>query len=492
MNWGILIAVLAYEVVVIVGIGAYLSRQAKKAEEGEGGFLLSNRDLPVAVVAVTLALTVLGTPHIFGLFEMAYGMGAVGIWFGLAHVVLLVVACTTTGRWARRLNVTTMPEILDMLFGGTPRLMVACVMAGMVFGILTLEAQGIGIVFSTVTGMSIQKGAVIGGLFGVLYVIMAGMKEIGWVNLVNCVVMYVGLILATIVLGTKLAGGFGGVQAWYEHENLSQMLSIWGTPQQLDTFALSVVLSTVFCQSISQQLMQPAMSAKSEHTIRKALWIAAPVNGMFGVFVIAIGLAARAHPEFSQLGPKMAAPAMLLHLLPGWLVAWLFASLLAAVLSSFAMAVMAPATIFTMDVYKNLFKPEADEKEVTKVTRIMVVILALIAMAVAGYLPPIVAAMNWLFAWLTPVFWLIIYGLFWKRSTTAAIWTMLICWAANFAWTFTSLPEMVGLAGTPNVYVTCVLSWVIGVGLTAVTPGKPGLLKQDNAKVPGGAVGEAS
>ena len=476
MNWGILTAVLAYEIIVIVGLGLYFAKKQKK--EADGGFLLSNRDLPVAVVAVTLALTVLGTPHIFGLFEMSWHIGATSIWFGLAHVVLLVVACTTTGLWARRLNITSMPEMIAKIFGETPRLLVACVMAGLIWGILTLESQGIGIVFATVTGISIQKGAIIGGVLGILYVCLAGMKEIGWVNLINCFIMYVGLIIAMIFMTLQLpGGGWAGVAEFYTHQDQAYMLSLIGTPELLFTFALGTVLSVVFCQSISQQLMQPAMAAKSEGTIKKALWIAAPVNGLFGIFIVCLGLAAKANPEFNPLGPKMAGTTMLLKSLPPWLVAWLFASLLAAVLSSFAMAVMAPATIFTIDIYKNLFNPAATENDEKRVTRIAIWILGVLAVAVAGYLPPIVSAINWLFAWMAPVFWLIIFGLFWKRSNTAAVWTMVVSWILNGLWSFTSLPGIVGLDGIPNVYVTLASGIALGVVLTAITKGKPGLLR---------------
>ncbi|MBU1168687.1 MAG: sodium:solute symporter family protein [Proteobacteria bacterium] len=482
MNWGILIAVLAYEIIVIVGLGLYFAKMQTAGEKG--AFLLSNRDLPVAVVAVTLALTVLGTPHIFGLFEMSWHIGATSIWFGLAHVVLLVVACTSTGLWARRLNITSMPEMISKIFGETPRLMVGCVMAGLIWGILTLESQGIGIVFATVTGISIQKGAIIGGILGVLYVCLAGMKEIGWVNMINCFVMYIGLIIAMIFMTLKLPeGGWGRVADFYINQDQAYMLSLVGTPELLFTFALGTVLSVVFCQSISQQLMQPAMAAKSEHTIRKALWIAAPVNGLFGIFIVCLGLAAKANPEFNPLGPKMAGTTMLLNSLPAWLVAWLFAALLAAVLSSFAMAVMAPATIFTIDIYKNLFNPDATEEQEKRVTRIGIIVLGVLAVSVAGYLPPIVSAINWLFAWMTPVFWLIIIGLFWKRSNTAAIWTMIISWTLNSLWSFSPLPEIMGLTAIPNVYVTLVSGLVLGGLLTAVTEGEPGLFREKTTTV---------
>jgi SSS family solute:Na+ symporter len=473
---GILVAVLAYEVLCIIGIGLYLQRQR---EGGAGEFLLASRDMPMPVVAITLALTVLGTPHIFGVFEMSYGIGAIAIWFPLAHVVLLVVASLTTGRWVRRLEVTTMPELLARMYGEGPRLLIACVMAGMVWGILTLESQGIGLVFSILTGITPQVGAVVGGLFGVLYVVLAGMKEVGWVNVINCVVMYAGIIVATAWLTFRLPGGWDSVSAFYVAEPWK--LSILGTPDLLFTFALGTVLSVVFTQSVSQQLMQPAMSAESERAIKRSLWISAPANGLWGAFVVSIGLAARAHPQFGALGPKVAATAMLVELLPGWLVAWILATFLAAILSSFAMAVMAPATIFAVDIYKNLFEPSADEARITSVTRIAIVALSVPAVLVAAYLPPVIEAINWLFAWLTPVFWLIVFGLFWKRSNVAATVTLIVAWGLNSLWSFTSLASMLGMAGVPNVYVTLAVSLVVGGALTAGLDGKPGLLREARA-----------
>ena len=96
MQYGIIIAVFLYEVAVIAGVVWYLSRKKQKANN-EGEFALAGRSLPTSVVAVTLALTVLGTAHILGVFEMAWTLGAAAVWFSIAHVVLLVVVCASTG-----------------------------------------------------------------------------------------------------------------------------------------------------------------------------------------------------------------------------------------------------------------------------------------------------------------------------------------------------------------------------------------------------------
>ena len=274
MNTGLLIAVLVYEIALILGVGLWIARKEASHPKKEGDFALAGRNLPVPVVAITLALTVLGTAHILGVFEMVWGVGAAAVWFSIAHVILLVIVCLSTGLWVRRLGLTTVPEILDMLFGRATRLFVSCTMAGIIFGILTIETQGIGILIATMTGWEIKEGAIAGAVIGIFYVILAGMKEIGWLNLINAIVMYIGLILATIFLALSLPGG--DYTSIYEHYTSNpateHMVSIWGNSQIFLTFSLGMVIAVVFSQSINQMLMQPCMSASSEKTIRKALW----------------------------------------------------------------------------------------------------------------------------------------------------------------------------------------------------------------------------
>ncbi len=475
MNTGILIAVLVYEIAIILGVGIWIARREASHPKQDGDFALAGRHLPTPVIAITLALTVLGTAHILGIFELSYLLGAVAVWFSISHVVLLVLVCLSTGLWVRRLGLTTVPEILELLFGPTTRLIVSCAMAGVIFGILTIETQGIGIIISSMTGWSIRNGAVVGAILGIFYVVLAGMKEVGWLNLVNAIVMYIGLILATIFIALKLPGGdYSSVAEFYTSRREDFMLSIYGTPQVFFAFAMGTTIAVVFSQGINQMLMQPCMSAESEKTVRKALWIAAPLNGLFGVFAVVIGLTAKTIPEFAALGPKVAATTMLVNYLPPWLAALLLASFLAAILSTFAMTALAPATLFTADIYRNLYNPQADEAQMARTMRITIVVLAVIAMTVAAFLPPILAAMNWLFSWLVPIFWVVVFGLFWKRSAAAAVTTLFAAWIANSAWSFTDLPQALNMAGVPNAYVT--LAVTLGVGIAC------NLLVKDNVR----------
>lgn len=484
MNYGMLIAVLAYEVVVIVGLSVWIQRR-QTSSDSKDEFALAGRSLPMPVVATTLALTVLGTAHILGVFEMAWILGAAAVWFSLAHVILLVVVCLGTGLWVRRLGVTTVPQLLDMTYGLETRLCVSCVMAGVMFGILTIEAQGIGIIFATLTDWDIATGAIVGGIIGILYVIFAGMKEIGWVNVVNAMVMYCGLVLATVFVAFKLPGGsYDAVGEFYSQTDQSHMISIFGNAQIIQTFVLGTIVAVVFSQGTNQMLMQVAMAADSERTIRRALWIAAPLNGLFGVFAVSLGLAAKSLPEFQVLGQKVAATSMLVAYLPPWLAALLLASFLAAILSTFAILALAIATIFANDIYKPLFRPNATERSQTMVIRLVILIVAGIAIGVAAFLPPILAAMNWLFAWLVPVFWVVVFGLFWKRHQEVAILALVVSWVLNSIWSFTALSAKLGLAGIPNAYITLGAALTILVVGNLLVKGKPGLFRSGELDQP--------
>ena len=160
----------------------------------------------------------------------------------------------------------------------------------------------------------------------------------------------------------------------------------------------------------------------------------------------------------------------------------LLAAFLAAILSTFAMTSLAPATIFSMNIYKGLFNPTADDRQVAKVTRITIVVLAVIAMGIAANLPPILAAITWLFSWLIPVFWIVVFGFLWKRSTAAAFLTLISAWVVNSLWSFTSLPAMCGIKEKPgdfNAYVTLAVTLIVGVAATYLLKGEKGYFKSE-------------
>ena len=102
--------------------------------------------------------------------------------------------------------------------------------------------------------------------------------------------------------------------------------------------------------------------------------------------------------------------------------------------------------------------------------------------------------MIWLFAWLVPVFFIVMYGIFMRQHGGLCLITIVTAWVINGLWTFTSLPLALGfLRGVPpdhvlnadnyNAYVTAIVSVVVLLIGHFITKGEPGLFRSDNKGV---------
>ncbi|WOJ91954.1 sodium:solute symporter family protein [Congregibacter variabilis] len=462
----VLVLVLVYNVIVIGGIGLYLARREKLAgripDLATGG-----RDAGLAMFSVTLAITYLGSAHVYGLMEMSFELGAIALWFCFAHTILMCVICLGTGPWVRRLGCATIPELVGRMYGPQMRTYVACIGAMVVFGLVTLETQTLGIGIAAISGWSLGWSAVLGALLGTAYVTVGGIKQTMWVNLINAIVMYGSIIIAGIYLSTVLPEGWEGVRQHYIDSGQEFKLSMFGTPDLMVGFSLAAVFSVVFSQSVNQQGMAAAMSARDEKVIRRSLWIAAPINGLFGVFPVLCGLAAATIPEFAQLGPKLAAATMVVELLPTWLVVLLQAGFVGALLSTFAMSALAPATIFSKDIVGATVQGGLSPSRERQLIRRVILIVGGLAAALTFFnQPSVIRGITWLFAWLAPLFFIIVAGLFWKRSTVAAFAVVISAWVANCVWSISPAKQAVvasfpGLGALENAHISAAVACVL-------------------------------
>lgn len=460
---GVLVSIVVYLVALVVACSVIIKIMEKKRAKHKDEFALGGRSLTMPVVGITIALTNLGAVHVFGLMEMGFMMGFMAIWFVMGIVCMLVIICTFTGWLVRKYDCASMSEFIAYVFGQKMRVIVTCATAGVIWGFMTLEAQGLGIVFEAFTGYGITTGIFIGATISVLYVLLGGMKEISYANVVNSVVMYIGVILGVVIMGFVFpGGGWGSVNDFFINNDQGFMLSIMGNTEFVLTFGLPLALVVIFSQGMNQSSIIVCASAKNASTVKKAVFIAVLVNCCFGPFTLAIGMAAKSMPEFAALGPKLGATKMLIEMLPTWALVILVASFISAIVSTYAISALTLAASFTKDIYVPCFKPKASEKEQVRLIRIMIVLLA---------------ALGWISSFLAPVFCLFIYGLLWKRSKKAAVITIIVAWIINILWSFTSLPEITGIGGNISPFITIGTGFILGAILTAVMPGKLAFFK---------------
>lgn len=305
------------------------------------------------------------------------------------------------------------------------------------------------------------------------------MKEVSWLNMINAVFMYAALIIALIAMFIYLPGnGWADVEANLTSMSNGWMLDIFGNKDLIIGFAIPTIFCTSLFQGVFQMGLQTCIAAKDVKSVKKSMWLAGPINGCFCIIPALLGMAALALGYFDKTGSAMfMTPVMMLEVLPHWIVALICASFLGALLSTFAMISLCPATIFAYDLYAGLYKKDATEK--TRIMRIMIVIVGILAIILANFQPTVVTTINWIFTWGVPMFVMLVIGLCWRRNTTAAIITFFVSWIANILWVTCGLMEKLNMINFHQVYLCTIISVVLGLILTAILPGsKPGYFKQ--------------
>jgi SSS family solute:Na+ symporter len=483
MNIVVLIVVLLYEFVSIFGIGLFIShRNKKKGKEEAGGFAFAGGGLPASLMGITLALTLLGSAHNWGTCANVADMGVIAVWFGIACAIMMVVITQITGPWIRRSGAKTAGEFLGHIFGKKAGALISAMNAATSIAMACMEVEVIAVTLSMLTGLNFAVCAVIGGVLAILYVVLAGMKEIAWLNLINAILMYVSLIAVFICLCINLPEGWEGVQQTLEaSQDTSWMTSIFGNSSLIISFAIPSALGASMFHGMAQTGYQPIATAKNNHEVKKSILFAGPINGCFCILPALIGIAAFSFVSYRNAGAMMMSPEMIVALCPKWVVALLAMGFMGVDLSSFAVMALAPATIISNDMY-TLYKPDATEEQKTKLSRILIFVIGVFSILLCNLQPSPTPMVNWMFSFGIPVFIMALFGVWWKRSEIAAVVTIVVTWVVVCIWSTFGLQTTLGMDNFHVTYLSLIVSLVLGIILTAVLPGKKGLYVGKNKR----------
>jgi SSS family solute:Na+ symporter len=156
----------------------------------------------------------------------------------------------------------------------------------------------------------------------------------------------------------------------------------------------------------------------------------------------------------------------------------LMIALLAATLSTTGGLILGASHIIVHDIFKRAINPKMSDAAFLWLTRLMILVCAVLVIIPAFRLQSIVFAIfMWTFSFAIPVFGVYLIGMLWKVNKVAAWTTILAGYLANFLWTFTApqwLPSYLSL----NLYPTLFATLFFGIVMNLILPGKPGYLRQ--------------
>ncbi len=455
-----LAAILLY-LLALVGVGVWKARSVHDSAD----FMVAGRNLHWFVLVGTLLATWIGNGSLFGGAGLGYRNGLAGMWSS-AGAWLGIVLIWFIARRIRNFGQVTVPDIFEARYGTVAGILATLITVIAYLTIVSYQFRGGGRILSIVTEgqIPVETGIIITALFAVTYTVLAGMISVVYTDVVNGILMIGGIALA-LAFSVAAVGGVPEILAHAQDTGKTLPFGNWAmersTVDSAAIIAISFFVPTLLLLMGDANMYQRIFSARTAGTARKAVFIwvfgvaflevAIYLLGLTGAVAAGQGLIPQLFTGgFADTPENLSEnviPTLAVELLPLWIGMLLVATMMAIVVSTADSFLLVPATNLTRDVYQRFIAPDAPERRVVFVSRILVLLLGLVAFLLVGRFPTILAAAFTAYlvygAGITPA---LLAAFLWKRATKeGAIASIILGAAVTLTWTFV-LPSFEGFA----------------------------------------------
>ena len=370
----------------------------KENLSSQDGYFLGGRSLTGVVIAGSMLLTNISTEHLIGMNGSSYKNGFIIIAWEVTSALALVAAAIYFVPKYLKMGLTTIPQYLEERFDKTTRTLVALfLMISFVVTILPIVlytgAINLESIFniSETLALTKQEGitftVIIIGLIGSLYAIIGGLKAVAVSDTLNGYGLLIGgltipfLALYSIGKGNVLMG----LQKVYEHA--PEKFNVIGSADSVLPFEVlftGLIINQLYFWSMNQTIIQRALGAKNLIEAQKGLLFTGVLKILVPLIIILPGVIGYYYYGESLYDEQdMIYPELIKKVFPVGLIGIFAAIVMGAVLSTFNSVLNSASTIFSIDLFKGLIKPNSSNRQLVLVGKITSTILAVFAIAVA-------------------------------------------------------------------------------------------------------------
>lgn len=430
---------------------AWISYRATKEENlnQTTGYFLAGRSLPWFVIAGSLFLTNISAEQLTGLNGNAFANGAnVMAWETVAAVTMIILAVVFLPRFLKG-GVATVPQFLELRYGKRMRsvasfIFIYAIVIGFLPFVLYAGAITLGKLFNVSAILGVNENiatwimVISLGTIGGIYAVFGGLKAVAVSDTVNGVGLLFGgflvPILALYQLGdSSITDGFNILIT-----EAPERMAAAGVGEKASipwhTLFSGILLINLFYWCTNQAIVQRALGAKNLAEGQKGVLAAAGMK-VFGVAMLVLPgiIAWHMHQRGMISVPindggiamkDMAYPTLVREVMPSWLTGFFGAVLFGAVMSSFNSGVNSLSTLVSLDIYKEIINPKADDLKVVRMGKIFGSITIGICVCIAPWIAQsdglytlmrtIMAVIN------VPILTVILVGIVSKRTPALA------------------------------------------------------------------------
>jgi len=406
--------------IVLTLLGVSLGRLGKVKTKAD--YLVAGRSLPAFVLVFTLLSSWIGSGSLLGGAENAYKHGFAALWQGGGGWAGLLLIYFIAPR-ARKFAQFTIPDLLEARYNQAARVLGVIAILFTYTAITSYQFVGGGdilhLIFPTV--ITADLGKYIIAVFVIVFTAIAGMASVAYMDVAIGLLATFTLIVALPIL-IHHAGGWPAVHAALPATHF-QLFGELSPIQCVELF-----LPTCLLLLGNQSMYQKFFSAKSEKDATRAVvgWIVGTV--LLETIIVAIAVTGSVLFPSGEVHqrPREILAYTGLHAFNGsaplqLLGALLVGAIFAKIISTANNWLFSPATNLVNDIYIRYVAPQASNKKILAISRLMVVLLGLWALYQSMHIDSVLKKALYAYtiysAALTPV---ILAAFFWKRATAAA------------------------------------------------------------------------
>lgn len=474
--------------VLLIGMAAYFSTR------NFDDYILGGRSLGSFVTAMSagasdmsgwLLMGLPGAIYVSGLSESWIAIGlTIGAWLNW-----LLVSGRLRVHTELNNNALTLPDYFYHRFGATGRAMKVISAAIILFFFTIYCASGIvagARLFQSLFDLSYTQAMWLGAGATIIYTFIGGFLAVSWTDTIQATLMIFALILTPIMVYLHLGGAdemSAAIQMVAQNTNKEYNSLFHGTT------LLGIISTAAWGLGYFGQphILARFMAAENVRSLKNArrigmTWMILCLTGACAVGYFGIAYFGGHPHQISALAdnPERIFIALSTLLFNPWIAGIILSAILAAVMSTLSCQLLVCSSAITEDFYKGFLRPNAGQNELVWIGRLMVLMIAVIAIFIAA--DPnskVLGLVSYAWAGFGAAFGpVVILSLFWKRMNAwGALAGMLVGAAVVVAWkplTGSGLYEIV-----PG-FIACTIA-VIAVSLLSKAPQDKVLQRFDEA-----------
>ena len=437
VDWTIIIAYIRFS----LGVGIYFSKRAASSTEE---YFLSGRSLPWWLVGTSMVATTFAADTPLAITEFVRGQGIWQNWFWWNLLMGALLSVFLFSRLWRRAKVLTDNELLEIRYSGKPAAFLRAFKAGYFailynFIVMGWVINAMASVVSVMLNMDKWTAVWLCVTIAVVYAILSGFWGVVITDIVQFFIAMFGSI-ALAIIALNHVGGMSlllqklsallGTGIIHENtlkfippipENSMSTITFWESPFSKFLIFITVMWWSHHGTDGGGYIIQRMSSAKNEkHALLATLWFnlahyALRVWPWIIVGVVSIVMFPVIPDSYSELGTKAGYPLVMNMLLGPGMKGILIVSFLAAFMSTIDTHLNWGASYIINDIYKRFFKPDESERHYVIVSKVITVILMILAAFTALKMQSISKAWAFIFSMGAGIGLVLILRWFWWR-----------------------------------------------------------------------------